>query len=516
MSHSWAKDYADAIIQELKEFFQEATGLVFDIDDSVLWGIGVAFVFFFYYCSCCSCDGGSSKKKDKKEKEKEKDETKDKKTDGTTTTTDKDGNKKAPRVVYKKKSIAIAYFLLFFGGLQGAHHFYLGDVITGTSYIFTLGFFGFGYLYDVLTLWYRIMKKNKRATKDAEIGFKRLCVRVFCQMIPAIVGAAWVTCIVIGLGAPFILHYTGMVDLYKRRGNLTLGAYELLEVGRIWTHEDLKKNFKRQSLKYHPDRNSNCGEMYKSCTQRMQELNVAHDLLLGGILDLEAIVDDWYSVDDCAKDWLPYYGQIRDDIANNGFDKWSENMQEQIMAAIGAEDPATAKARKKAEKKKQKEAEKLKREEQKRQREEEKRERAAEKEAQAQEKEEEQSKSGESEEDMEDMDTNVLIDMLGPDYDLLTLKKLFEDGAAKREARLKSEEEGANGGGEAKAAEGEAEKVEEAKAAEEPKVEEAKAAEEPKVEEAKAAEEPKVEEAKAAEEPKVEEAPKTEEKKTEL
>jgi len=442
--NSWAKDYADAIILELKEFFSEATGIVLDVDDSILWAVGLIILFLIYQCNCCGGGSSSSKKKEKEKNKEKKDE--DKKTEGTDKT-DKDG-KKAPRIVYKKKSISIAYFLLTFGGFQGAHHFYLGDVVMGTAYIFTFGFFGLGYLWDQLSLWYRIMKKNKRATKDAEIGFKRLCVKTFCQLIPAVLGAAWVIVVVIGLGAPFILHYTGMVDLYKRRGNLQMSAYELLDVGRMWSHEDLKKNFKRQSLKYHPDRNSDCGEMYKSCTQRMQELNVAHDLLLGGIIDLEAIIDDWYSVDDCAKEWIPYYGKARDDIDAVGFQKWTENMSEQVMATLGIEDPAEARARKKAEKKRQREAEKAKREEEKRRREEEKRKKEQAAQAARQETQDTQSEQGQ-EEDIDEMDTNVLIDMLGPDYDLELLKKLFEEGAARREARLKSEEDAKNGGGEA-------------------------------------------------------------------
>lgn len=46
----------------------------------------------------------------------------------------------------------VAWLLLVFGGIFGLHRFYAGKIISGLLYFFTVGLFGFGYIYDVLTL----------------------------------------------------------------------------------------------------------------------------------------------------------------------------------------------------------------------------------------------------------------------------------------------------------------------------------------------------------------------------
>ena len=46
----------------------------------------------------------------------------------------------------------VAWVLLTFLGLLGVHRFYMGKVVTGAIYLFTLGLLGIGYLYDFWTL----------------------------------------------------------------------------------------------------------------------------------------------------------------------------------------------------------------------------------------------------------------------------------------------------------------------------------------------------------------------------
>ncbi len=50
------------------------------------------------------------------------------------------------------KSKGTAYLLLFFLGGFDAHCFYLGKVGKGILYLFTLGLFGIGWLYDLFHL----------------------------------------------------------------------------------------------------------------------------------------------------------------------------------------------------------------------------------------------------------------------------------------------------------------------------------------------------------------------------
>jgi len=54
----------------------------------------------------------------------------------------------------------IAWLMLTFLGLLGFHRFYMGKIATGILYLFTAGLFGFGYLYDFLTLNKQISDLN--------------------------------------------------------------------------------------------------------------------------------------------------------------------------------------------------------------------------------------------------------------------------------------------------------------------------------------------------------------------
>ncbi|WP_332102822.1 TM2 domain-containing protein [Kineobactrum salinum] len=56
----------------------------------------------------------------------------------------------------------LAWILLTFLGVFGIHRFYMGKIFTGLLYLLTLGLFGFGVLYDFLTLNGQISEKNHR------------------------------------------------------------------------------------------------------------------------------------------------------------------------------------------------------------------------------------------------------------------------------------------------------------------------------------------------------------------
>jgi TM2 domain-containing membrane protein YozV len=56
----------------------------------------------------------------------------------------------------------LAWILLTFLGVFGIHRFYMGKIFTGLLYLLTLGLFGFGVLYDFLTLNGQISEKNYR------------------------------------------------------------------------------------------------------------------------------------------------------------------------------------------------------------------------------------------------------------------------------------------------------------------------------------------------------------------
>tara|TARA_R110002049_G_scaffold286407_1_gene468197 strand:+ start:53 stop:490 length:438 start_codon:yes stop_codon:yes gene_type:complete len=54
----------------------------------------------------------------------------------------------------------VAWLLLTFLGLLGLHRMYMGKWLTGILYLFTLGLFGFGILYDFWTLNNQITVRN--------------------------------------------------------------------------------------------------------------------------------------------------------------------------------------------------------------------------------------------------------------------------------------------------------------------------------------------------------------------
>lgn len=56
----------------------------------------------------------------------------------------------------------LAWILLTFLGLFGAHRFYLGKWITGLIYLVSGGLFGIGWLFDLWTLNQQVSDRNRR------------------------------------------------------------------------------------------------------------------------------------------------------------------------------------------------------------------------------------------------------------------------------------------------------------------------------------------------------------------
>ena len=54
----------------------------------------------------------------------------------------------------------LSWILLTFLGFLGIHRFYMGKIVTGIIYLFTVGLFGLGILYDFFTLNEQISELN--------------------------------------------------------------------------------------------------------------------------------------------------------------------------------------------------------------------------------------------------------------------------------------------------------------------------------------------------------------------
>jgi|TARA_Y100000031_G_C8187455_1_gene369674 TctA family transporter len=59
-----------------------------------------------------------------------------------------------------QKDVLVAYLLWFFLGIFGIHRFYLNRVGTGLLYLFTLGFFGIGWLIDIFLIPGIVQREN--------------------------------------------------------------------------------------------------------------------------------------------------------------------------------------------------------------------------------------------------------------------------------------------------------------------------------------------------------------------
>lgn len=74
----------------------------------------------------------------------------------------------APPLPYKETGIA--YLFWFFLGAVGGHKFYLGKIGLGVAYLLTLGFLGFGVLYDLFTLPSQVRKHNEEIAHRANLA----------------------------------------------------------------------------------------------------------------------------------------------------------------------------------------------------------------------------------------------------------------------------------------------------------------------------------------------------------
>jgi TM2 domain-containing membrane protein YozV len=68
--------------------------------------------------------------------------------------------KAAERFVAGHLNYSVAWILLTFLGVFGAHRFYTGKILTGILYLFTAGLLGIGVLYDFWTLNSQISEIN--------------------------------------------------------------------------------------------------------------------------------------------------------------------------------------------------------------------------------------------------------------------------------------------------------------------------------------------------------------------
>mmetsp|Transcript_66177 Transcript_66177/g.123526 ORF Transcript_66177/g.123526 Transcript_66177/m.123526 type:complete len:306 (+) Transcript_66177:92-1009(+) len=218
-----------------------------------------------------------------------------------------------PEEVQSRKRRDTAYALFFCGGLVGIHHYYLDRPIHGLFATWTLNFCGIGAIVDFFRIPKYVDSFNQKRTpplgptepeiyqppepllydrshRKVFIHFPLLVVLFIGTIVPAI------------LFTPALLQRCGIVDIDRLAAQTQKNPYDILELGGGATLSEAKAAYRKQSLKWHPDRNPGCG---KECDDKMAEITKAFDLIKkkqGVAPDrtfkgrLKALALDWWNI----------------------------------------------------------------------------------------------------------------------------------------------------------------------------------------------------------------------------
>ena len=228
-------------------------GLVFM---GILMLIGSLLPSCFRRCCCCCflCCGG-------KKKENEASETKSNRNGGRK-------NKNEDDTYVCAFSQEITYYLYFICGPLSLHHFYLGRIVHGSIALSTFNFFGVGYVMDFFLIPRYVRKANKRKKNSHPSVLSVMCKTWFGSAIIWSIG--FVVLFGFMLYGPEILENVGLVDMSDGPKN----PYDVLGVDAHASVLEIKNAYKEQALKWHPDRNPNCGD---PCQVKMQQINEAFE-----------------------------------------------------------------------------------------------------------------------------------------------------------------------------------------------------------------------------------------------
>eukprot|EP00928_Gymnodinium_smaydae_P032261 TRINITY_DN23413_c0_g3_i1.p1 TRINITY_DN23413_c0_g3~~TRINITY_DN23413_c0_g3_i1.p1 ORF type:complete len:277 (+),score=57.01 TRINITY_DN23413_c0_g3_i1:229-1059(+) len=174
----------------------------------------------------------------------------------------------------QKKSLYTAYTLWLMCGWFGAHHFYLDRTLHGVVCVWSLNFCGLGWLLDGILMPYHVRAFNGHRTAAMAGGdgsYRRLCCRLplgyFLVILLPVATFVYL---------PRVLHYTGAIDIDRFKAQTEVNPYELLGISPRATMAEAKAAYRKESLRWHPDRNVDCG---KVCENKMSEISKAYDLI---------------------------------------------------------------------------------------------------------------------------------------------------------------------------------------------------------------------------------------------
>lgn len=197
-----------------------------------------------------------------------------------------------------RKCLLSAYALWAVTGIFGAHHFYLGRVVHGLLATWTLNFFGLGWIMDFFLLPVYVCNFNSVGVAPMAPCDKSRGRLFFRLPLTAIVAVGLPTVLLIK--GPVIMNYFGVLDIDRIAAQTAVNPYELLGLGRGASMSEAKAAYRKESLRWHPDRNANCG---KECEDKMGEISKAFELIKKRQAPLpeDSTWDNWLK--NLFKDW---------------------------------------------------------------------------------------------------------------------------------------------------------------------------------------------------------------------
>jgi len=215
----------------------------------------------------------------------------------------------SPDQLQPKKSIITCYVLWLIGGFMGAHHYYLGRLVHGMVSTWTLNFALCGWLADALLIPWYVHSFNKQLTHKTaphDGTWKTLLIWLPLSLLAVFALLAGTVCY-----APVVLQKVGVVDIDRIAAQTQSNPYDILEVQRGASLSEAKSAYRKASLKWHPDRNVNCG---KECEDKMSEITKAFDLVkkrAGGTTAAPRTWDEW--IREIGKDWSALFTAVAGD-----------------------------------------------------------------------------------------------------------------------------------------------------------------------------------------------------------
>mmetsp|Transcript_49266 Transcript_49266/g.107191 ORF Transcript_49266/g.107191 Transcript_49266/m.107191 type:complete len:299 (+) Transcript_49266:92-988(+) len=173
-----------------------------------------------------------------------------------------------------KKCLSSSYLLWFFFGLLGSHHFYLDRLVHGIVCVWTLNFLGVGWVLDGLLLPFYVRGFNARRTSPlAPWDTSRR--RLWCRL-PLLALCLLTVLLTTFLYLPRALNWTKVLDVDRLRAQTQANPYDVLGVTPGASLAGVRAAYRKESLRWHPDRNHGCG---RECDEKMAEITKAFELV---------------------------------------------------------------------------------------------------------------------------------------------------------------------------------------------------------------------------------------------